>query len=61
MLHTSCRQNIMHEKWGHSDRNGFQILEAVLDLVAKQHSQSSPVLLKLDVLVDKRPLGFEIK
>ena len=22
-FHTSCRQNIMHEKWGDSDLNGF--------------------------------------
>jgi hypothetical protein len=24
-LHTSYRLNIMHEKWGHSDCNGFDI------------------------------------
>ena len=53
ILHTSCRQNIMGEKWGNSDLHGFdiqmgvksnaiiiifQILGVVLDLPANQHS-----------------------
>jgi len=25
ILHTRCRQNIMHEKWGHSNLDGFDI------------------------------------
>ena len=57
--HNICKQNIMHEKWGHSYL-GFvikmmvksnaidflQILGAVLNLPASQHSQSIPILLK---------------
>ena len=55
-LHISCRKNIMHETWVHSDLNGFDIkimvksiaIENIFkswNLPANQHSQSSPILL----------------
>ena len=56
----SCRQNI--ENGGTQISMVFKSWRPFwIYVVAKQHSQSSPVLLKLDVLVDTRPLGFEIK
>ena len=56
-MHTTCRWIIMHEKCKHSMVDGFdqkmmlqscfQILGAVQDLPANQHSQSSPLGVKL--------------